>query len=174
MANTPQGQRPSRYGRRIEDLSQDELAYYREFLPPGAAPAPEPAEPADAVPQSPDQPAPRRRNRWLWLPHSLAGAATLLAIGSFTLPPIIAPEADPDLLRNYAMLCLEVAFFLLVFAALLYGIFMLSRFTDHEDDDERLMRPTDYAEQLYEKDLERASNLSSHYDSDWISGKRKR
>ncbi|WP_421084381.1 hypothetical protein [Rothia nasimurium] len=163
--------RPSRYGRRLEDLSDDERAYYREFLPPQA-----PTGQEETEPQRPHPTPPAKRNPWIWFPHGLSVTAGLLALASFTLVPALLSEADADLRRNYAMLCVEVAFFLLVFAALLYGIFFLARFTDHDDeDDERLMRPTDFAERLYEQDIE-GSNLpgpGSLYDSSWITGKNK-
>ncbi|MDY3049655.1 MAG: hypothetical protein SOR40_07795 [Rothia sp. (in: high G+C Gram-positive bacteria)] len=170
---------PSRYGRRLEDLSEDERAYYREFLPPAASPDPTPAPPqlAPSGPASGRQ-AVRGPNRWLWLPHGLTALAGLLAVGSFTLLPLLYRGADHDLLRNYVMLCLELAFFLLVFAALLYGVFMLSRFTDHDDaEDERLIRPTDFADRLYQQGQEGAadrqqSSPADFYDSSWIRGKK--
>lgn len=184
--------RPSRYGRRLEDLSDDERAYYREFLPPqafageqGAGQASTPLESADAAHPARTDPNSQRgkrpRSRWYWLPHSLTTVAVLLAVASFLVVPAIYSDATPELRRNYVIMWAELAFFFLLFAALLYGIFALSRFTDHDDeDDERLMRPTDFAERLYEQELERGAGRNGGngpssdglYDSSWISGKK--
>lgn len=197
MTDPEQNPRPSRYGRRLEDLSDDERAYYREFLPPqaltgqqgaekqmpGQASAPlgsgATAHPARTSPGS--QRGKRPRSRWYWLPHSLTILAVILAVASFLVVPAIYSDATPELRRNYVIMWAELAFFFLLFAALLYGIFALSRFTDHDDeDDERLMRPTDFAERLYEQELERGTGRNGGngpgagglYDSSWISGKK--
>lgn len=197
MIDPEKNPRPSRYGRRLEDLSDDERAYYREFLPPqaltgqqgaeeqmpGQASAPlgsgTTAHPARTNPDS--QRGKRPRSRWYWLPHSLTILAVILAVASFLVVPAIYSDATPELRRNYVIMWAELAFFFLLFAALLYGIFALSRFTDHDDeDDERLMRPTDFAERLYEQELERGAGrkggdgpgLGGLYDSSWISGKK--
>ncbi|WP_237199576.1 hypothetical protein [Rothia nasimurium] len=192
MTDPEQNPRPSRYGRRLEDLSDDERAYYREFLPPqaftgeqvaGQASAPlesaDAAHPARTVPDA--QQGKRSRSRWYWLPHSLTIVAVILAVASFLVVPAIYSDATPELRRNYVIMWAELAFFFLLFAALLYGIFALSRFTDHDDeDDDRLMRPTDFAERLYEQELERGTGrnggngpgVGGLYDSSWISGKK--
>lgn len=192
MTHTPnspdQQPQPSRYGRRLEDLSEDERAYYREFLPPGAAPEPTTQEPTTQEPAATAAPAAKRAHRakkplsrWFWLPHSLTIIAVLLGAASFLIIPHIYADAPHDLRRNYVIMWAELAFFFLLFAALLYGIFALSRFTDHDDeDDERLMRPTDFAERLYEQELERGAGrnggngpgVGGLYDSSWISGKK--
>lgn len=168
-----QNPRPSRYGRRLEDLSDDERAYYREFLPPQTL-----TNQQEAEPQRPRPKSPAKRSPWIWFPHGLSITAGVLALASFTVVPALLQDADADLHRNYVMLCIEVAFFLLVFAALLYGIFFLARFTDHDDEeDERLMRPTDFAERLYAQESDRTPGRKipdpdSLYDSSWISGKK--
>lgn len=178
-STSDQPQKPSRYGRRLDELSEDERIYYREFLPPGTAPDLEAfpfiPEGQDGAGQDPASRGPKRGHRWLWLPHLLTLVAVCLAVASFTPLATVFGGGDPDLNRNYAMLYVEIAFFLLVFAAMLYGVFMLSRFTDHDDEgDERLMRPTDYAERLLEQDVARARRKSAeddYYDSSWITGK---
>ncbi|ORC16510.1 MULTISPECIES: hypothetical protein [Rothia] len=180
MADTPNSKKPSRYGRRLEDLSEDERAYYREFLPPGATPAPTPAEqpPAKAGQAAHERPTAQVKkplSRWFWLPHSLTLVAVLLGVASFLVIPHIYADAPHDLRRNYVIMWAELAFFFLLFAALLYGIFFLARFSDNDDeDDNRLVRPTDFAERLYERDIERSGNKDpgDFYDSSWISGKK--
>ncbi|WP_237243047.1 hypothetical protein [Rothia nasimurium] len=191
MTDPEQNPRPSRYGRRLEDLSDDERAYYREFLPPqaftgeqeaGQASAPlESADAAHPARTGPDsQRGKRPRSRWYWLPHSLTILAVMLAVASFLVVPAIYSDATPELRRNYVIMWAELAFFFLLFAALLYGIFALSRFTDDDEGDERLMRPTDFAERLYEQELERGTDRKGWdgpgpgglYDSSWISGKK--
>lgn len=197
MTDPEKNPSPSRYGRRLEDLSDDERAYYREFLPPQALTGQQGVEeqmPRQAsaplgagatVPPARTSPGSQRskqpRSRWYWLPHSLTIVAVILAVASFLVVPTIYSDATPELRRNYVIMWAELAFFFLLFAALLYGIFALSRFTDHDDeDDERLMRPTDFAERLYEQELERGTVRNSGngpgvgglYDSSWISGKK--
>lgn len=170
---------PSKYGIRYEDLTEDERAYYREYLPA------EPAGQGDGQPSMSPEPehiigtrqrAKKPRSRWFWLPHSLAITAVVMALASFTVVPAVYSDVSADLRRNYVVMWAELAFFFLVFAALLYGIFFLSRFTDHDDeDDERLIRPTDYADQLLDRDIQRATRKppgDGLYDSSWIIGKK--
>ncbi|WP_237202820.1 hypothetical protein [Rothia endophytica] len=164
----------SRFGRRLEDLSEDERAYYRDFLPPSPTP---PTSTADEPAwQRPTQKPKKPLSRWFWFPHALTALALITALASFTVVPAVYSDISPELRRNYVIMWAELAFFFLLFAALLYGIFALARFTDHDDeDDDRLVRPTDYAERLYEKDIARAQkNLpdSGFYDSSWVSGKK--
>ena len=97
MTDPEKNPRPSRYGRRLEDLSDDERAYYREFLPPqaftgeqGAGQASAPLESADAAHPARTGPGSQRgkrpRSRWYWLPHSLTIMAVILAVASFQSP----------------------------------------------------------------------------------------
>lgn len=164
----------SRFGKRLEDLSEDERAYYRDFLPPSPTPTTSTAD--DLVGQHSARKPRNPLSRWFWFPHTLTGLALITALASFTVVPAVYSDVSPELRRNYVIMWAELAFFFLLFAALLYGIFTLARFTDHDDeDDDRLVRPTDYAERLYEKDIARAQkNLpdSGFYDSSWVSGKK--
>lgn len=165
--------KPSRYGRRLEDLSEDERAYYREFLPPKAIPAP----PAPELPplEPPRRARIRTKNRWYWLPHSFTAIAIILGLISFLVIPEAYSDVSAELRRNYVIMWAELAMFFLLLAALLYGIFALAAWSDHDDvDDDRLIRPTDYAEQLWEKEIEqnRGKGPGDFYDSSWISGKK--
>lgn len=164
----------SRFGKRLEDLSEDERAYYRDFLPPSPTPTTSTAD--DPVGQRSARKPRKPPSRWFSFPHTLTGLALITALASFTVVPAVYSDVSPELRRNYVIMWAELAFFFLLFAALLYGIFTLARFTDHDDeDDDRLVRPTDYAERLYEKDIARTQkNLpdSGFYDSSWVSGKK--
>lgn len=164
----------SRFGKRLEDLSEDERAYYRDFLPPSPTPTTSTAD--DPVGQHSARKPRKPLSRWFWFTHTLTGLALITALASFTVVPAVYSDVSPELRRNYVIMWAELAFFFLLFAALLYGIFTLARFTDHDDeDDDRLVRPTDYAERLYEKDIARTQkNLpdSGFYDSSWVSGKK--
>lgn len=164
----------SRFGKRLEDLSEDERAYYRDFLPPSPTPTASTAD--DPVGQRSARKPRKPLSRWFSFPHTLTGLALITALASFTVVPAVYSDVSPELRRNYVIMWAELAFFFLLFAALLYGIFTLARFTDHDDeDDDRLVRPTDYAERLYEKDIARTQkNLpdSGFYDSSWVSGKK--
>lgn len=165
----------SRFGRRVEDLSEDERAYYKDFLPPSPAPLTSDADEPTRQ-QRPAQKPKKPLSRWLWFPQILTACAVVTALACLTVVPAVYSDVSPELRRNYVIMWAELAFFFLLFAALLYGIFTLARFTDHDDeDDDRLVRPTDYAERLYEKDIARAQkNLpdSGFYDSSWVSGKK--
>lgn len=177
MSDHQKDQTPSRYGLRLEDLSADELAYYRAYLPPEAQPAPANSQAPEPAQHPQVSPRPKTRNRWYWLPHSLTLLALALAVASFLLVPALTSHLDPNLQRNYAMMVAELAFFFLVFAALLYGIFALSHLGGGEAEDEaddRLMRPTDFAQQLYQKELDKArpGDPQDFYDSSWIQGKK--
>lgn len=172
MSHKDSERKPSRYGRRLEDLSDDERAYYQEFLPPQATPpAPESTPPVEPPPQKP----PRAKNRWYWIPHSFTAIALILGVLSFLVIPDVYSDVSPELRRNYVIMWAELAMFFLLLAALLYGIFALAAWSDHDDiDDDRLIRPTDYAEQFWEKEIEqnRGKDPGSFYDSSWISGKK--
>lgn len=170
---------PSRFGIRYEDLTEDERAYYRDFLPGAEAGAATQAPTATGLETpSPKKALPRRgsTSRWMWVPHSLTALALIMAVASFLVVPAVYSDLSPELRRNYVIMWAELAFFFLLFAALLYGIFALARFTDHDDDDDdRLMRPTDYADQLLERDIDRVSRRlppDELYDSTWITGKK--
>lgn len=165
--------KPSRYGRRLEDLSEDERAYYREFLPPQANPAPPVQELSPVEPAR--QARLRAKNRWYWLPHSLTLLALALGLVSFLIIPGVYSDVSAELRRNYVIMWAELAMFFLLLAALLYGIFALAAWSDHDDiDDDRLIRPTDYAERLWAQEIEqnRDKGPGDLYDSSWISGKK--
>lgn len=173
MSHKEPENRPSRYGRRLEDLSEDERAYYREFLPSQVSPAPPVVELPQVEP--PRRSKPRTKNRWYWAPHSFTVIAIILGFVSFLVIPEVYSDVSAELRRNYVILWAELAMFFLLLAALLYGIFALAAWSDHDDvDDDRLIRPTDYAEQIWEKEIEqnRGKGPGDFYDSSWISGKK--
>ncbi len=60
--------------------------------------------------------------------------------------PIIYAHVDDTLRRNHIVMWGEIGTTLLIFAALIYGMMALGEYTQ-QDDDERVLRPTDYAQQ---------------------------
>lgn len=116
-------------------------------------------------------PAKNKKARWFWLPHCLVAISVLSLVASFTVVPTIFAHPDPLIQRAWVIFFAEVGMFGLLVAALAYGLIALAAFSPH-DDDERIMRPTDFAEQLLERDL-RKSEGDDFYDSDWITGKKR-
>lgn len=236
MAPQKNGDEP-RFGRRFEDLSEDERAYYREFFQDPEPPVNAPADPGVdaatvvaararmatglsftlilvsllltlmmvimqvyaaavlcAIPAAlgagmvyaarrrlfaffrlPGQdPLPKNKKaRWFIVPHLFAATGTACTLASFLLVPRIYSHLDPLYIRSYVIMWAELGLFFLLLAALFYGVFALAVYTPH-DDDERLVRPTDYAEKLAEKDIARAQKNrqdGDYYDSSWITGK---
>ena len=86
------------------------------------------------------------RSRWWILPHVLAAAGTASILGCFSVVPMIYAHVDDTLRRNHIVMWGEIGTTLLIFAALIYGMMALGEYTQ-QDDDERVLRPTDYAQQ---------------------------
>ncbi|MBM7052057.1 hypothetical protein [Rothia sp. ZJ1223] len=116
-------------------------------------------------------PAKNAKARWFWLPHLLVIASVFSLITSFALVPTVFADPNPLVTRAWGIFFAELGMFGLLIAALAYGLIALAAFSPH-DDDERIMRPTDFAEQLLERDL-RKSEGDDFYDSDWITGKKR-
>lgn len=117
-----------------------------------------------------EAPLPRAKSRWFWLAHSLFLAGLLAAVWGSVGVPALNAELDDNLRRNYVMLWQESGMFLILLSALAYGLVALSAYST-EDTDESIIRPTDFAEKLEEKDRARGRRPDSFYDSDWLSGK---
>lgn len=115
-------------------------------------------------------PAKNKKARWFWLPHILVILSLVSLIASFSVIPSIFADPNPLVTRAWGILFAELGMFGLLVAALAYGLVALAAYSPH-DDDERIMRPTDFAEQVLERDL-RKNEGDSLYDSDWIRGKK--
>lgn len=122
------------------------------------------------VPGSPP-PTRNKKARWFWLPHTIVIISVLCMVASFAVVPQFVTHLDELHQRAWSIFFAELGFFGLLVAALMYGLIALAAYSKH-DDDERIMRPTDYAEQMLEKDLRKRSG-DDFYDSDWITGKRR-
>ena len=66
-------------------------------------------------------------------------------IASFTVVPVLYANTGEDLRRNYTVMWAEIGMTALIFAGLTYGMLALAAYTQ-KDEDERVLRPTDYAE----------------------------
>ena len=66
-------------------------------------------------------------------------------IASFTVVPVLYANTGEDLRRNYTVMWAEIGMTALIFAGLAYGMLALAAYTQ-KDEDERVLRPTDYAE----------------------------
>lgn len=117
-----------------------------------------------------ERPLPRPKSRWLWLPHILTGVGLLTAVAGSTVVPEIYAEVEGTMRRNYILLWQESGMFLILIGALAYGLIALSLYTQ-DDTDERVIRPTNYAEKQREKDKARGRRDDDFYDSDWLSGR---
>lgn len=117
---------------------------------------------------------PLRKNKkakWFWLPHSLVIAGILCAIASFTIIPELDAGKDPIVLRTHVLMLNEITMLCLLTAALLYGLLSLAIYTP-EDNEDSLVRPTDYAQQQLQRDIDRNKRRDDDfYDSSWITGK---
>ena len=67
-------------------------------------------------------------------------------IASFTVVPVLYANTGEDLRRNYTVMWAEIGMTALIFAGLAYGMLALAAYTQ-KDEDERVLRPTDYAQQ---------------------------
>lgn len=109
---------------------------------------------------------PRRRgSHWFWIPVAMV----LLGIGFFLvgyLVPGWMEGADSVLVRSHVLLWSELGFLCLLMAGLSAGLIALALWTV-PDDDEAILRQTDYAERRRAKE---AGRPRDHYDSDWIRG----
>ncbi|MFW0178594.1 hypothetical protein [Rothia sp. CCM 9418] len=115
----------------------------------------------------------RRHKRWFRIAHVLAVLGVLCAIASMSIIPKIFEHEEIALTRSHVVLWNELSLLFLLVAALIYGINFLSVYTP-VDDDESIIRPTDYAQQRLAQDL--AKDKKRHddedfYDSSWISGR---
>lgn len=84
-------------------------------------------------------------SRWWWLPHSITVFGVGAVIASFTIVPVLYANAGENLRRNYTIMWAEIGMTALIFAGLIYGMLALAVYTQ-KDEDERVLRPTDYAE----------------------------
>lgn len=98
--------------------------------------------------RAPGEGAVRRgeHSRWWVLPHLITAAGVGAIIASFTLIPALYAEAEENLRRNHTVMWAEIGTTAIIFAGLIYGMLALVAYTQNDDDD-RVLRPTDYAEQ---------------------------
>lgn len=111
-----------------------------------------------------------KKAKWLWLPHGIALTGVACAVVSLAVIPQVFAEAEPIVLRTHILIWNELTMLCLLVAALFYGLISLAIYTP-EDYDESIVRPTDFAEQQIERDINRSKNKDDFYDSSWITGK---
>ena len=100
-----------------------------------------------AVLRAPGEEAVQRgeHSRWWLLPHLITVFGVGAVIASFTVVPVLYANTGEDLRRNYTVMWAEIGMTALIFAGLTYGMLALAAYTQ-KDEDERVLRPTDYAE----------------------------
>ena len=100
-----------------------------------------------AVLRAPGEEAVQRgeHSRWWLLPHLITVFGVGAVIASLTVVPVLYANVGEDLRRNYTVMWAEIGMTALIFAGLTYGMLALAVYTQ-KDEDERVLRPTDYAE----------------------------
>lgn len=167
----PKRQPSGKYGLRFDEMSAEEREYYREFW---QEPEPEPKPEPFVSPLRLRRPKVRpRRARWFWVGHALVVAGIICGVITIAVIPEKYGGGDPVVLQNYITMWSEITMLLLLAAAILYVLVAMSVYTP-EDDDDSVIRPTDYADRQLEKDLARGRRRDDDddfYDSSWISRK---
>lgn len=101
--------------------------------------------------------------RLLWLPVLLALLGIAALVVSYWAPHLV--HGSEVLVRNHVVLWTEIGLVLLLAASLSAGLIALSHWTV-PDEDESILRRTDYAER------HRQRGGGDFYDSDWLQGKK--
>lgn len=110
---------------------------------------------------------PRRAARWFWLPVGMALLGVGALVVSYLVPGLV--QGGDVWVRNVVVLWAEIGFTLLLMSSIVAGLVALALWTA-PDDDETILRRTDYAERAREKGRTRRSGRAQHYDSDWVRG----
>ncbi|WP_270240362.1 hypothetical protein [Rothia kristinae] len=122
--------------------------------------------------RDPGQPRPRTRGRgWFLLPLGLAVLGLAAVIVGNRMPELLAGR-DPGWIRNIVMLWVEIGFVLILAGGLGTGLVALSLWTVPDEDD-AILRRTNYARRARERERRRDGGDPGLYDSDWLRGRRR-
>lgn len=107
----------------------------------------------------------RRGTRWFWLPAGMVALSIVFFVIGYMVPHWMHGSNDV-LVRNHVVMWTELGFLFLLMASLAAGLVALGLWSTPDDDD-AILRRTDYAERDRKK---RGGSTGDLYDSDWIQG----
>lgn len=109
---------------------------------------------------------PRRTGaRWFWIPVGMLVLSAVFFVVSYLIPGWL-DDPDPVRTRTHVLMWSELGFLCLLMASLSAGLVALRMWTTPDEDD-AILRQTDFAERKRRK--ERGGNPDL-YDSDWMRG----
>ncbi|WP_085529141.1 DUF2905 domain-containing protein [Kocuria massiliensis] len=103
--------------------------------------------------------------RWFWIPIGMLLISVVFFVISYLIPGWLSGE-DSVHIRTHVLIWSELGFLLLLMASLSAGLVALRLWTTPDEDD-AILRKTDYAERRRNQDR---GQDPDHYDSDWIRG----
>ncbi|WP_030015339.1 MULTISPECIES: hypothetical protein [Micrococcales] len=109
---------------------------------------------------------PRRTGaRWFWVPIGMLVLSAVFFVVSYLIPGWLT-DPDPVRIRTHVLMWSELGFLCLLMASLSAGLVALRMWTPPDEDDS-ILRQTDFAERKRQKDRGGDPDL---YDSDWMRG----